>query len=66
MYSFHRWKTSVTCAGLQTTLSHLSQYRAKNENLRNSGSTFSQGTVFSSKQSFYQKEATGVESKKKM
>ena len=64
MYFFHRWKTSVTCAGLQTTPSHLSQYRAENGNLRNSGSTFSQGTVFSSKQSFYQKEATGVESQK--
>ena len=43
-------KTSFTCAGLQRTASHVSQYRAENENLRKSGSTFSHGTVFTPKQ----------------
>ena len=57
-----RAKTSLTCAGLQTTLSQVSQYRAKNGNLRKSGSTLSHGTVFAPRQCLYQKEATGMES----
>ena len=44
--------------------SHVSQYRAENGNLRNSGSTFRHGTVFAPKQSLYQKEASGMESPK--
>ena len=39
-------KTSLTCAGLQTTPSHVRQYRAENGNLRKSGTSFSYGTVF--------------------
>ena len=57
-------KTSCTCAGLETTPSQVSQYRAENGNLRNSGSTFSQGTVFAPKQCVYQKEDLGMESPK--
>ena len=64
MYSFRQWKTSVTCAGLQTTPSHVSQYRAENVNLRKSGSTFRNGTVFAPKQCLYQKEALGIETPK--
>ena len=55
-------KTALTCAGLQTTQSHVSQYRSENGNLKKSGSTFCHGTVFASKQCLYQKEATGIES----
>ena len=54
-------KTSLTCAGLQTTLSQVSECRAENGNLRNSGSSFSHGNVFAPKQCLYQKEATGME-----
>ena len=43
-------KLSLTCAGLQTTTSQVSQYRAENGNLLKSGSTFSHGTVFAQKQ----------------
>ena len=57
-------KTALTCARLQTTPSHGCQYRAKNGNLRKSGSTFCHGTVFAPKQWLYQKEATGMESLK--
>ena len=57
-------KTSLTCAGLQTTLSEVSQYRAENGNLRKSGSTISHGTVYAPKQCLYQKEATGIETPK--
>ena len=57
-------KISLTCAGLQTTPSHVSQYRAKNGNLWKSGSTFCHGTVLAPKQCLYQKEATGMESPK--
>ena len=57
-------KTSLTCAGLQTIASHVSQYRTENENVRKSGSTFSHGTVFTPKQCLYQKEATGMDSPK--
>ena len=57
-------QTSLTSAGLQTTPSQVSQYRAKNGNLRKSGSTFCHGTVFAPKQCLYQKQATGMESLK--
>ena len=57
-------KTSLICAGLQTTPSQVGQYRAENGNLRKSGSTFSHGTVFAPKQCLYQTEATGMESPK--
>ena len=57
-------KTSLTCAGLQTIPSQVSQYSAENGNLRKSGSTFSHGSVFARKQCLYQKEATGMESPK--
>ena len=52
------------CAGLQTTPSHVSQYRAENGNLRKSGSTFRHGTVFAPNLYLYQNEATGMESPK--
>ena len=57
-------KTSLTCAGLQTTPPQESQYMAKNGNLRKSGSTMCHGTVFAPKQCLYQKEATHMESPK--
>ena len=57
-------KPSLTCTGLQTTTSHVSQYRAENGNLRKSESTYCHGTVFPPKQCLYQKEATGRESPK--
>ena len=57
-------KTSLTCAGLKTTPSHVSQYRVENGNLRKSGSTFCHGTVFAPKQCLYEKEAKGMESPK--
>ena len=57
-------KTSLTCAGLQMTPSHVSVYSAENGNLRKSGSTFCHGTVVAPKQCLYQKESTRVESPK--
>ena len=51
-------KTSLTCAGLQTTTSHGSEYSAENVNLRKSGSTLSHVSVFAPNQYFYWKEAT--------
>ena len=57
-------KTVLTCAGLQTTPSHMRQYWAANENLRKFGSTFRNGTMFAPKQCLYQKEAAGIESPK--
>ena len=57
-------KLSLTSAGLQTTTSHVSQYRAENVNLWKSDSTFSYGTVLAPKQCLYQKEATGLDSLK--
>ena len=53
-------KTAPICVGLQTTPSHVRQYRAENGNLRKFGSTFRHGTVFAPKQCSYQKEATGM------
>ena len=38
-------KTTLTCGGLQTAPSHVSQYSAENWNLRKSWSTFRDGTV---------------------
>ena len=55
---------ALTCPGLQTTTSHVNQYRAENGNLRKSGSTFRHGTVFAPKQCLYQKKATGMETPK--
>ena len=55
-------KTVLTCAGQQTTPFHEPQYRAKNGNLRKSGSTFRHVTVFAPKQCLYQKEPLGMES----
>ena len=57
-------QTAFTFAGLQTTPSHVSQYRAQNGNLRKSGSTCRHGSIFAPKQCLYQKEATGMESPK--
>ena len=48
-------KTALTCAGRQTTPSHVSQYSSENGNLRKSGSTFRYGTVFAPEQCLYQK-----------
>ena len=56
--------TSLTCAGLQTTPSQESQYRAENGNLRYPVSNFCHGTVLAPKHCLYQKEATGMESPK--
>ena len=57
-------KTSLPCARRKTTLSHVSQFMAENGNLRKSGSTFSNNTVFAPKQCLYQNETTGMESSK--
>ena len=57
-------KTSFTCVGLQTSLSQVSQYKAKNVNLRKSGCIFFHGTGFAPMQCLYQKEGTGMESPK--
>ena len=54
-------KTAPTCAGRQTTPSHVSQYSAENGNLRKPGSTFPDSTVFAPIQCLYEKEATGME-----
>ena len=57
-------KTVLTCAGLKTTPSHVSQYRAENGNLRKSESPICHCTMFAPKQCLYQKEARGMESPK--
>ena len=57
-------KTALTCAGRQTTPSHVSHYTAEKGNLRKSGSIFRHGTVFAPKHCIYQKEAIGMESPK--
>ena len=64
MYPLVGLKTYLTYAGLQMTPTQVSKYSANNGNLRNSGSTFSCGTVFAPKECLYQKEATGMESPK--
>ena len=53
-----------TCTGLQTTPSHVRQYRAENENLRKFGSTFRHGTVFAPNNCLSQQEAAGMQSPK--
>ena len=57
-------KSALTCAGRQTTRSHVRQNGAENGNFRKSGSTFRHGTVFAPKQCLYEKEAIGMESPK--
>ena len=57
-------KTSLTCSGLQTTPSQVSQCRTGNGNFQKSGSTLSHGTMYAPKQCLYQKEATSMESLK--
>ena len=57
-------KTALTCEGLQTTSSHVRQYRTENGNLRKSVTTFYHGTVFPPKECLYYKEATGMENPK--
>ena len=57
-------KTTLTCAGLQTTPSHVRRYIPENGNLQKFGSTFRHGTVFAPKQCSYQIEATGLKSPK--
>ena len=54
-------KTSLTCAGRQTTPSQGSQYRSENGNLWKVGWTYCHGTVFAPRQCLYQKKATGME-----
>ena len=53
-------KTALTCAGLQTTPSHVRRYKAKNGIFRKFWSTFYHGTMFAPKQSLYQKEAASM------
>ena len=57
-------KTGLTCASLQTTPSHVKRYSAQNRKLQIFGSTFCHGIVFAPKECLYQKEATGMESRK--
>ena len=57
-------KSALTCAGLQTTLSHVRQYMAKNGNLVKSRPSFHHGAVFAPKQCLCQKEARAMESPK--
>ena len=54
-------KTSLTCAGRQTTTFQGTRHRAENANLRKLGWTYRLGTVFAPRQYLYQKEATGIE-----
>ena len=61
MYSLVGAKTSVTCAGRQTTPSQLIWYRPENGNMRQLGWTYCHGTVFAPRQYVYLKEATGME-----
>ena len=53
-----------TSAGPQTTLFHGRHYKDGNGNVRNFGPTNPHGTAFAPKQWLYQKESTGMESKK--
>ena len=57
-------KSALTCAGQQTTPSHVRQYRAENGNLRKFGPTFRHGAVFTPKQCLYQTEVRAMESPK--
>ena len=58
-------KISIPGAGLQTTLSQVSQYRAELGNLRKSRSTFGHSTEFAPKQCFYVKRNLWVWTVKK-
>ena len=64
MYFSRRCKKLTYLCGLQTTPSHVRQYKGENGNLRKSGSTISHGTVFARKQCLYQKEAMSIETPK--
>ena len=55
-------KIAPTCAGRQTTPSHVSQYRVENGNLRKSECSFRHGTAFATKECLHQKEARSMES----
>ena len=60
MHSSSWCKTALTCAGLQTTPSHVSQYRAKNGNLWKTPSTICHGALLAPNQCLHHKEATGI------
>ena len=55
-------ETSLICAVWKTSPSHVGRYRADDGNLHKLGWTYHHGTVFAPRHSFYQKEATGMES----
>ena len=57
-------KSALTCAGPQTSPSHVRQYISENGNLEKSGPSFRQGAVFAPKQCLCQKEARAMESSK--
>ena len=57
-------ETVLTSAVPQTTLFYGGQYRDRNRNMQNFGSTNSHGTAFAPKQWLYQKDATGMENSK--
>ena len=56
--------SGLTCAGPQTTLTHVRQFSAENGILGKSGATFCHGSVFAPKQEIYQMEARAMESPK--
>ena len=56
--------SALTCAGPQTTPTHVRQYRAEYGILGKSGATIRHGAVFSAKQSLHQKEARVMKSPK--
>ena len=57
-------KSALTCAGPQTTPSHLRQYRSENEKFGKFGPSFRHGAVFAPKQCLYRKEARAMENPK--
>ena len=57
-------KTSLTCAGRQTTPSQGRRYRAENGNLRKFGRIHRLGTVCATGQYSYKKTVRGMESSK--
>ena len=54
-------KTSLTCAGRQTTPSELIWYMPENGKMRQSGWNYCHGTVLAPRQYVYLKEPTGME-----
>ena len=54
-------KSTLTCAGRQSTPSRGRQYRAQKGKSRKLGRTYRHGTVFAPRKYLYQKEATGME-----